>query len=694
MSQIRVHIDFETYSDVDIKKVGGAAYARHPSTRLLMAAWAFEDSDIRQWDATDGSPMPDELWQILDNREDKYLCVAQNANFEIMITLWCLARRYKLFSGVTFPPTILRHWLKNWRCTMVMGMGLSLPGSLGEQGAILKLDAKLLKMKEGPRLIRKFCMPNKPTKANPSGLWTPSNAPADWQLFLAYNRQDVEAERANYNKLVRYNSMPAIEWGMWHLDQLINLTGLTIDRDLVSSALRIDGEIQGILIDRFKEVTGLENPNSTAQLLPWLQERGYPYGDLRKDNLNKALSGANSTMTQECIQALKLRQSTSKTSNKKYVTLDLAAPEGQLRGIFQYGGAQRTRRWAGRLFQPQNLPRGIFKTPEQMQTAIDLVKHCDASTIANLYGIDNVADVLSSLIRNCVIPSREDRVLTVADLASIETVMTWWAAGATEQMDKVRRGVDAYKDYGTSLLDKDYDEITKAERTYCKPVVLGCCYRLGGPGLQNYAEAMGVAMTKKEAYRAVDVYRQANPEVVALWDKLERAFKECLVSGETQYVDNKFRFRLKKPCLFIDLPSGRSLCYVMPAIRPMKLTYEDRETGKEVSKIQPTITYMGVDQFTRKWTRQSTHGGKLLENLIQAIARDVLRDGLLAMASKPGFGNVFHIVGHVHDEILLDTPDDPKYKTMLQDAMTNSSPWCADAPLGSSAFQSKFYMKD
>ena len=272
--------------------------------------------------------------------------------------------------------------------------------------------------------------------------------------------------------------------------------------------------------------------------------------------------------------------------------------------------------------------------------------------------------------------------------------MTWWAASAHSQLEKVRQGVDAYKDYGVSLLEKPYDQITKAERNYCKPAVLGCCYRLGGPGLQAYAEAMGVNMTRKEAYRAVDIYRAANPEVVELWYKLENAFRQCMLTGESQVVDGKFRFRMRKPCLFIDLPSGRSLCYVSPQIKEMPLVYEDRETGETIRKMQPTITYMGVDQVTRKWSRQSTHGGKLLENVIQAIARDVLRDGMLTLSKTDGYGDSHWIVGHVHDEIIMDTPNDPAYKTMLQEAMTASSKWCADAPLGSSAFQADFYMKD
>jgi DNA polymerase len=548
---------------------------------------------------------------------------------------------------------------------------------------------------EGKRLIRKFCVPNRKTKANPSGWWSVDNAPVDWQTFLQYNKQDVVAERANYNKMIGYGSMPAIEWDMWHLDQLINLTGLTIDTDLVDAAMTIDAKTQKLLSLQFAKLTGLDNPNSQQQLVPWLNERGYPYDNVRKDTVEKFLKRSDIDADSPVMVALRLRQSTSKTSNKKYQTLANAAPYGTLRGIFQYGGAQRTRRWAGRLFQPQNLPRGIFKTPEQMSAAIELTKTRDPEILAALYGVDRIADVLSSLIRNVVIPSSQGRKLTVADLSSIETVMTWWAAGASSQLEKVRQGVDAYKDYGVSLLEKPYDQITKAERNYCKPAVLGCCYRLGGPGLRAYAEAMGVVMTREEAYRAVDIYRNANPEVVDLWAKLENAFARCLETKETVTIDGRFRFRAKAPCIFIDLPSDRSLCYISPKVEVMPLVYEDRHTGETVKKMQPTLTYMGVDQVTRKWSRQSTHGGKLLENLIQAIARDVLRDGMLHLSKQQGYGDDFWIVGHVHDEIIMDTPDDPKYTALLQDAMTRSSQWwCPEAPLGSSAFQADFYMKD
>lgn len=695
--QIRVHLDFETFSEADLKAVGGAAYARHDSTRILMAAWCYETGAPKQWDHKDG-PMPQELRDILENKDGKYMVCAQNAGFEIMITIfngsWLhdLDVPYGDFSDRT-TATRLRRWLGNWRCTMVMGFGLSLPGSLKDVGKILQMDPTLLKSAaNGERLIRLFCMPVRKTKANPDGLWTSHNAPDKYDEFLEYNRQDVIAERANYEKILPYNTMPDIEWGMWHLDQTINLTGMRIDTDLVESAMVIDKAVQDRLGAEMKKLTGLGNPNSIKQLVKWLNFCGVKVDNARKATI-EALTKRTDLKPKVC-RVLELRQATSKSSNKKFEALFRAvcgeADDGVLRGVYQYGGAQRTRRWAGRIFQPQNLPRGELKTRQQMETAIAAIKLRDPELMAFLYGgYENVPNILSSVIRNAVI-ARKGKVLTVADLASIETVMTWWAADAEGQLDKIRHGVDAYIDYATKLLDKDYDEVTKAERTYAKPAVLGCCYRLGGPGLVAYAESMGVKMTRKEGYRAVDIYRQDNPEVVSLWDKLENAFKTCMVTGEDQYVNGKFRFRAQKPCIFIDLPSGRSLCYVQPKILPRTITFEDRDTGKPVKKEIMSITYMGVDQYTRQWTRQDTHGGKLLENIIQAIARDILRD---AMLSIEGMHDVT-LIGHVHDEVITETPDSGEYRHLIENALTCSSPWCADAPLGASSYQAPFFLKD
>lgn len=692
-NQQRVHLDYETFSEADITEVGGATYAAHPSTKILMAAWCIGDGEVSQWDALTDPEMPQELRDILENRDGSYKVYAQNANFEILISLLCAKYTHDLDLPDHDDFAAVSQWLSHWHCTMVMGMGASLPGKLSDQNAILKVgdqDAKEASL--GKRLIRKFCMPNRKTKANPSGLWDNENAPEDYAKFLYYNRQDVVAERANYRKLIRYNTMPPREWRMWRLDQIINLWGMTIDQSLVQSALKVDADIKDQLMSRFCEVTGLENPNSTKQFLPWLNERGYAADNVRKDTVNKALK--SEFLDDEVKLALKLRQSTSKNSIKKFVALSKAAPKGKLRGTFQYAGAQRTRRWGGRIFQPQNLPRGIFKTVEQMRNAIDIIKSGDADFVSLMYGVDRVPDVLSSVIRNAVTASGEGRTLTVGDLSSIETIMTWWAAGATSQLEKVARGIDAYKDYGTQLLGVPYDEITKEQRTYCKPVVLGCTYRLGGTGLVAYADGMGVKMTKEEAYNAVDVYRAANPEVVELWDKLQNAFMATLQDGRPRTVNGKFRFRLQKPCMIIDLPAGRSLYYVSPRIQDVKLRYEDRETGLPVEKWVTGITYMGIDQNTRKWVRQNTHGGKLTENIVQAIARDILADAMLNLSERDGYGEDFWVVGHVHDEIITDTPDEPEYIDLLTDALTNSSPWCADAPLGAEAFQNFFYMKD
>lgn len=815
MEQIRVHLDYETFSEADIKKVGHIAYAKHPSTRVLMAAWGIRNEPVRQWHYLQGPP-PDELLDILENYEGEYVVWAHNASFEIAITRYAARRQF----GLTLPSW--QKWLRNWRCSMVQGMAMSLPGTLKEQGTIL--GSQVLKQTEGMRLIRTFCVPRKPTKNNPSTITRPEDKPADWEMFLSYNRDDVDAERANWRRTAGF-AMPAHEWELWHIDQEINFRGLAIDTELVDAALAVNEMVQEILKKEMKRTTKLANPNSTTQLLPWLQERGYPHDDLRKANVEKSLKqyvdfaaevdGAQEPpFDAEVARVLDLRLLTSRTSIKKYDALKNSTTlEPRMYGVFQFAGAGRTWRWAGRRFQPQNLPRGIFKTEQEMSIAIHAVKTLNLQYLDAMYDMENIPDVLASLIRNCVTAS-PGKVLTVADLSSIESVMLAWAANSEYMLDLFRQGLDIYKDFATHWLKVPYNEVTKAMRQLCKPPSLGCfaaetqvltlrgwvyivnvtaddwlwdgeqwvqhdgvvfqghkttvnahgvratpdhliltsvgwipwddalhnihlatggevvneygvrhtystevydvlnagprnrftvltdqgpiivhnCgYLLGAKGLMAYADAMGVKLTKEEAKAAVKTYRTAYPDVPQFWNDLDEAARLCISTGQSVTVNGKFRFRMQKPCMMIDLPSGRSLCYVRPKLEERLFRFEDIDTGEIKERWQVSICYEGRNQTTGRWERIATHAGKITENIVQAIARDILAEGMRNVHCEMPDADM---VLHVHDELGAETPNEPVYLERLQELMTRPPAWGLDIPLGSAGFQNSFYLKD
>lgn len=809
MPQIRVHLDYETFSEADIKKVGHIAYAKHHSTEVLMASWCFKAGGANQWTIEDGD-IPSELRDILENRNGKYECWAHNASFEMAITIYAAARQF----GLKLPR--FRKWIQNWHCSMVAGMSMSLPGTLKEQGEVLGSDIR--KQADGMRLINLFCKPRKATKKSDAKRNWPWSKPIEWDQFCSYNRDDALAERANWRRISAF-PMPAHEWDLWRLDQVINFRGLPIDEELVDAALDVNAQVQELLKKEMKKVTKLANPNSPTQLLAWLNERGYPFDNLRKATVEKTLKDFNAGESSDAdideivARVLDLRLLTSRTSIRKYNALKAGTVEGRMFGVFQFCGAGRTWRWAGRRFQPQNLPRGIFKTAEQMATAIAAVKRRDIEYLATMYDLENIPDVLASLIR-CAIRAKAGKVMTVADLSSIESVMLAWAANSEYMLDLFRNGLDIYKDFATHWLKVPYNEVTKAMRQLCKPPALGCfaaevkvltnngwkpivavrnddwlwdgetwvmhdgvafqgvketvnahgvratadhmilstvgwtpwenaihnmetvtgkespaqyevkyshaaptfdilnagprnrftiltdegpvlahnCgYLLGAKGLIAYADGMGVKLDKKEAKAAVQTYRTAYPDVPRLWKDLDMAARKCIATGETVWVNGKFRFRMQKPCMMIDLPSGRSLCYVRPKIERRSFRWEDDDTGEIKELFRNAIVYEGRNQKTGRWERIATHAGKITENIVQAIARDILAQGLTdADADLPEL----EVCLHVHDEIGGESPDEPWVLDSLQEIMARKPSWGPDIPLGSAGFQNVFYRKD
>ena len=681
MTITAVHLDYETFSEADLIKCGHLFYATHPSTRVLMCSYWFEYEgaprdleSVKLWDAAMGEAMPDDLRAALLN--PKILKWAHNAAFEIAITKYVLKLPVRL---------------TEWRCTSVLALTLSLPAALGQLCDVINIPADAAKVKDGKRLIKKFCCPRKPTKKNPSVRVLPEHDPEDWQRFRHYGRVDTLAELSVYFKLIKYGP-PDHEWRLWALDQKINHRGLPIDLELVRGVLAIDEAYKRHATAEAQQLTGLHNPNSPSQLLPYLQACGYPYIDMKKANVTKAVK----TIDEWCREwradwtreqhvdhvrrVMVLRQRLSMTSIAKFKALEKATcADGRLRGVFQFAGAGRTWRWAGRIFQPQNLARGIFKNAHQIRGAIEAAKTGSFAFMDTVYGVDAIPSVLSSLCRSAVVASGPGRTLSICDLASIEAVMLAWAARSKDKLEKFRAGIDTYKAFATELFGVAYEDVTKAQRTYSKPPELGCGYMLGAKGLVAYADGMGVTMTEAEAQHAVDVYRSTNPEVVRFWWDLDKAMRETITTGRPHAV-GKFVFRMRPPFLQIHLPSGRCLSYLRPEI-------QDRETPW--GETRPTITYEGLDQYTRKWKRISTHPGKVAENIVQAISRDVLAEGLVNADAAD-----LDIILHVHDEIGADTDDDPEQGVLLRQSMTRIPAWCADAPISAAGFQSPFYMKD
>ncbi len=466
-------------------------------------------------------------------------------------------------------------------------------------------------------------------------------------------------------------TMTATEWQAWRLDQRINRAGLPIDRGLVLGAITIDAEHRRRLIERACDLTGLDNPNSRDQLLEWLNGEDIEVDALRKADVAKLQGGE---LTDVVREVLTIRAELAKSSVKKYHALvEATGDDGRLRGCFQFNGAARTGRWAGRLFQPQNLPRGTLSADE-VGAARDVIALGDYDFAAGLY--PSVSDTLVSCIRS-VIAAPEGKKLVVADFSSIETVVTAWAAECNSLLDVFRTGSDAYKQFAARLFNIDYAKVTKAQRQYTKPIVLGCCYMLGARGLVAYAEGYGVAMTEDEAKRAVATYRDQYPEIVRLWHELANAASLAIEHPGKAYKARKFVFKIEGDFLLLKLPSGRKLAYYKPAINP------DGRYGAE-------ITYMGNDGAHR-WDRIGTHPGKITENLIQAIARDLLVAAMFNAAADPGL----EIVGHVHDEIIcLADEDDDTALDRLLGYMRAMPEWAGDAPIGAAGWQGAFYRKD
>lgn len=669
-----LHLDYETFSEVDLKKRGLPVYAADSSTEVLMLGWAFDNDPTELWQPH-LSPMPREVRRAMESDE---LLVAWNAAFERWISGHVL--------GIQTERT-------QWRDPMVMAYALSMPGALETVCKIVGLPPEKQKIADGKRLLRKFSQPRKPTKNKP---WARDNwetEPEDWELLCDYCRQDVDTERDVLRRIRKW-PLPKHEWEVWFLDQKINDAGLPIDPLMVRNAPAMAKVVRDELLEEANRITGLGNSNSNQLLLPWLNERGYPYDVLQKAKVAKAVDDPPEDLTPEALQVLQLRQQWSRTSTRKYIAMERAvSADGRLRHMFQYAGAGRTWRWAGRRVQLQNLPRPTKDVEQDLETATDAIRANNLPFIQIAF--DNPMDVLSSCIRSAI-RAPEGKKIVVADLNAIENRVLGWLTGCDKILQVFANGLCPYKDFGTQMFQIPYDEITKDQRTLSKPAVLGGGYMLGGgelkgdekTGLWGYADSMGIKMTRDEAHRSVEVFRATYPEVVKFWDEIDRAARRCLSTQKPQEV-GPLRFDISAPFLRMHLPSGRCLYYVRPALKMWDMPWKKKGTDKPDRRI--SITYEGLNQTTRKWGRQSTHPGKLTENADQGIARDILAPGLIE-ADRRGF----EVIGHVHDEIItLVDEDSPLGVPELCECMAEIHlPWAPDLPLKAEGYEDVIFKKD
>lgn len=648
-------IDLETFSPVNLAKAGVYPYAEHPDFDVLLFGYSVDGGPVEVVDLTSGEELPDEvLHSLVDPVVVKW---AFNAAFErICLSTWLTRHHPHLMGGQRF----LDH--AHWRCTMVWSAYLGLPMSLDQVGAVLDLPVK--KDTRGKKLITQFCTPATPTILNDCAARNLLGSdPGAWEEFTAYNARDVEVELAIHDRLAAF-PMPEGEWANYVLDQQINDRGILIDRVLVDQAVECDRQHRAATLESAQQLTGLENPNSPIQLKDWLSSRGCHLTSLTKAEVQAALE----TATGEVREALELRGELAKSSVKKYEAMQHAAcNDGRGRGFLQFYGAGRTGRFAGRLVQVHNLPRTYL--PDLTQ-ARQLVKTGLFEALELLY--PSVPDTLSQLIRTAFIPTPGSRFV-VADFSAIEARVIAWLAGETSTLDAFADGKDLYCETASRMFDVPVEKhgVNAELRQKGKIAVLACGYQ-GGVGALKAMGALRMGLEESELQPLVDAWRSANPNVVRLWDDINQAAITTISTRQPTHV-GPLTFTVEAGILFICLPSGRRLAYVKPRLG------ENRFGGT-------SILHDGI-VTGRKWGQVETYGGKLTENIVQAIARDLLTYGMTHVA-KAGH----QIVMHVHDEIVVDTASATTEEICA--LMATTPPWAEGLPLEADGFTCEFYRKD
>lgn len=636
-----LNIDIETRSGNEIK-YGVRKYVDSDDFAILLFAYSIDGGEVETFDFANGEQLPTKIVEALT--DPKVIKTAFNAAFERT----CIARA---MGNKPLPPN-------QWRDTMIWGMELGLPASLEQMAKYLKVPQQ--KDTEGKRLIRKYCIPKK------DGSFCEEYDSDDWELFKSYVAQDVRAEMSIAEELAPYPIADS-EWELWALDQNINDRGVGIDMDLVRAALLLDEETSAVAKEQLKTLTGLDNPNSVLQLKKWLGEQGLQVQSLGKEQVTEILSDAETPNLVR--EALLLRQATSNASIKKYDMLNNATcRDDRIHGILQFYGATRTGRWAGRLLQVQNLPRGSLK-PHELATARDFVKTSDMEALDMIWG--DVPEVLKSLIRSALIPS-EGHEFIVSDFSAIEARVIAWLAGEEWVLDTFREGHDIYKATANQMFHLGgVDKVDKSMRQRGKVATLALGYQ-GGTGALQAMGALKMGIKEDELQGLVNAWRKANPNIVKFWRRVEAAAKRALEFGtKVSLRDTGISFYVRDHFLMIGLPNGRSIAYANATLEDGRIRYE------------------GKSMTSSTFQKLETYGGKLVENIVQATARDVLGESMIRL-EKLGY----KIVAHVHDEVILDVPIGVTNIDEINEQMAINPEWTEGLPLAAAGFRSDFYMKD
>ena len=659
-----ISIDIETYSENDLGKCGVYKYVQHPDFDILLFGYAVDGGAVRVVDLASGETLPEEVLAALsDETVTKW---AFNSNFErVCLSEWLRRNHSEYFSSYNVPGDTVSDYLnpRGWKCSMVWSAYMGLPLSLAGAGAVLGLEEQ--KLKEGKDLIRYFCVPCKATKANGGRTRNlPEHDREKWERFKSYNQRDVEVEMSIQEKLRNF-PVPDFVWEEFWLDQEINDRGILLDIDMVENAILLDGISKDKLSDSMKKITGLENPNSVAQMKQWLSIRGVETETLGKKDAARMI--ADRDMDEEVAEALKLRLQLAKSSVKKYQAMrNAVCRDSRARGMFQFYGANRSGRWAGRIIQLQNLPQNHM---EDLEQARGLVKNGDYEALSMLY--DSVPNVLSELIRTAFVAGDENK-FCVLDFSAIEARVLSWLAGERWRMEVFVNNGDIYCASASAMFGVPVEKHGRNAELRQKGKIAELALGYGGSvGALKSMGALEMGLAEEELQPLVDSWRTANPNIVRFWWDVDRAVKKAVKQREPSVLRG-IRFECRSGMLFTTLPSGRRLAYVKPRIG------ENRFGGE-------SVTYEGVGG-TKKWEQIESYGPKFVENIVQAISRDILCYAMRTLSHC-------RICAHVHDELIIECRKDASLDAVCEQ-MGRTPPWAEGLVLRADGYETQFYKKD
>lgn len=655
-------LDLETRSGTDLSKSGVYRYTEDPEFEILLLGYSINGGEVCVVDVACGEQIPEDVLRaIVDESVVKW---AFNAAFErVCLSAWIRRHRSDLFCSYSIPEDSVGNYLNpvSWRCSMIWAAYIGLPLSLEGVGAVLKLQEQ--KMTEGKGLIKYFSVPCKPTKVNGGRTWNrPEHEPGKWGLFKAYNKRDVEVEMAIQKALTRF-PVPESVWEEYHLSEEINDRGILLDKEMVRQAIRLDALSRDELSAEMQHLTKMDNPNSVAQMKQWLADHGLEVESLDKKVVKELLK----TAPPELAKALELRQQLARSSVKKYIAMEnCVCADGRCRGMFQFYGANRSGRWAGRLIQLQNLPQNHIP---DLAHARSLVKAGDYEMLRLLY--EDVPDTLSQLIRTAFIPKAGFKFI-VSDFSAIEARVIAHLAGETWRTEVFRKNGDIYCASASNMFGVPVEKhgVNGHLRQKGKIAELALGYG-GSVGALKAMGALDMGLQEDELQPLVSAWRQSNPNIVSFWWDVDDAVKDA-IRGRTATETHGIRFIYQSGMLFIALPSGRRLAYVKPKIG------ENRFGGE-------SVTYEGVGA-TKKWERIESYGPKFVENIVQAISRDILCYAMRTLSHC-------FICGHIHDELIIEASEGVDLNAVCEQ-MSRVPPWLPGAVLRADGYETKWYRKD